>query len=280
VGDRWGGKVVVVTGAASGIGRALATRLHDRGAVVVLADLDGTEAESAAEELGTRAHGLALDVTDGDAVVAAVDEVEREQGPIDLLINNAGISLGGRSHEMPVSHWQRTIDVNLGGVVNGVVAAYPRMVERGQGQIVNVASMAGLAPTPLTVAYTASKHGVVGLSTTLRIEAKAHGVKVNVLCPGSIETPILDKGPPADLPPSASSTLSARQFLEAVHQKPTSLEAFATRALRGIERDTAVIIAPASGKALWWFQRASPTAFRGVAGVLHRRVERLMPDET
>ena len=145
------------------------------------------------------------------------------------MVNNAGISLGGRSHLMPPEHWQRTLDVNLGGVVNGVLAAYPRMVRQGSGQLVNVASMAGLAPTPFTVAYAASKHGVVGLSTALRIEAEIHGVGVTALCPGSIETPILDKLPGDDLPPAPVGTLTPRAFLEMAHLRPMSVERFAHR---------------------------------------------------
>ena len=101
--------------------------------------------------------------------------------------------MGGSTHELDSSHWDRIIDINIKGVVNGVLTAYPLMVAQGDGHIVNTASGAGLAPAVLTVAYTTTKHAVVGLSTALRPEAALHGVRVSVLCPGAVDTPILDK---------------------------------------------------------------------------------------
>lgn len=286
-GSGFAGRTAIVTGGASGIGRALGAALFARGAHVVLADLEGDEAVRAAEQIaatsagsgsvrGGSVEGMALDVRDRGAVEALVDEVAGRHGGIDLMINNAGIALGGESHLMPAEHWDRVIDVNLRGVVNGVVAAYPRMVAQGHGHLVNVASMAGLAPTPLTAAYTMTKHGVVGLSTTLRPEAALHGVRVTVVCPGAIETPILDKSAPADLPPQATGTLTSRQFLEMMHMRPMPADRFAEQALRGIGANRAIVIVPRSGIGLWYLQRASPSAVRGVGSLLARRVLRRM----
>lgn len=272
-----------MTGGASGIGRALGAALCRAGAHVVLADLDGDGAAAAADALaadlapGGSVRGVALDVAQRDAVEHLVEQVVRERGRIDLMINNAGISLGGQTHLMPAEHWDRIIDVNLRGVVHGVQAAYPRMVEQRSGHLVNVASMAGLAPTPLTAAYSMTKHGVVGLSTTLRPEAAIHGVRVSVVCPGSIETPILDKVPPADLPPSPAGTLTARQFLERLHMTPMDVDRFAVQALRGITRNQAVVIVPRSGRGLWYLQRAAPSAVRRVGGLVARRIVRDLP---
>jgi NAD(P)-dependent dehydrogenase (short-subunit alcohol dehydrogenase family) len=189
------GKVAVVTGGASGIGRALASALHARGSRVVLADQDAPTLARTAEALGPGASPVVLDVRDRTAVQAAIDAVMAEHGRLDLLFNNAGISLGGQTHEMSGEYWDRILDVNLVGVVNGLLAAYPLMVEQGFGHIVNTASGAGLVGPPLTVAYSTTKHAVVGLSTTLRPEAAMHGVRVSVLCPGAVETPILDARP-------------------------------------------------------------------------------------
>lgn len=282
-GSRYAGRSAIVTGGASGIGRALGEALVARGAHVVLADIEGDAAGSAAVELSVRsvaggsAVGMQLDVRDRAAVEALVDEVARRHDGLDVMINNAGIALGGQSHLMPAEHWDRTIDVNLRGVVNGVIAAYPRMVARGTGQIVNVASMAGLAPTPLTAAYSMTKHGVVGLSTTLRPEAALHGVGVTVVCPGAIETPILDKAAPADLPAAPSGTLTSRQFLERMRMRPMAVDRFAEQALRGMEHDRAIVVVPRSGHALWYLQRASPAAVRAVGGLLARRIVRDLP---
>jgi NAD(P)-dependent dehydrogenase (short-subunit alcohol dehydrogenase family) len=284
--SRYGGKAAIVTGGASGIGRALGAALVARGAHVVLADLDGAGAKAAAEELvasappGGSVVGVALDVCDRGAVEALVGEVTARHGAIDLMVNNAGIALGGESHVMPPEHWDRTIDVNLGGVLNGVLAAYPRMVAQGHGHLVNTASMAGLAPTPLTVAYTMTKHAVVGLSTTLRPEAALHGVRVTVLCPGAIETPILDKGPPADLPGSPDGTLTSRQFLDMMRMRPMAADRFAIQAMRGIDRNRAIVIVPRTGRGLWYLQRTSPAAVRAVGRVLARRIVRALPPPT
>lgn len=276
------GQSAIVTGGASGIGRALGAALAAAGAHVVLADLDGEAAVATQRELepslssGGSVVGVALDVRDRGAVEAVVDGVCRRRGRLDLMVNNAGIALGGQTHLMPPEHWDRIIEVNLRGVVNGVIAAYPRMVAQGHGHIVNVASMAGLAPTPLTAAYSMTKHGVVGLSTTLRPEAALKGVRVTVVCPGAIETPILDKAPPADLPPQPTGSLTSRQFLEMMRMRPMPVDRFAEQALRGIERNRAIVIVPRSGRGLWYLQRVSPAAVRGVGMLLVRRVLRRM----
>lgn len=258
------GKVVVITGGGSGIGAAMAAELLRCGALVVTADLVGGDVE--------------LDVRDQPAFIAAIDDVVAEHGRIDLLFNNAGISTGGESHLMDGSYFDRVIDVNLRGVVNGIVATYPRMVAQGYGHIVNTASMAGLVPTPMTAAYAMTKHGVVGLSTSLRPEARQHGVKVSVLCPGAIDTPILDASPPADLPMPPPGTLTGRQFMALIKQKPIAPARFAGPALRGVARNKAVIIVPTRAKGLWYLQRFLPGTVQAVDRSVARRVLRTIGD--
>jgi NAD(P)-dependent dehydrogenase (short-subunit alcohol dehydrogenase family) len=175
---------------------------------------------------------------------------------------------------MTGAHWDRILDVNLVGVVNGLLAAYPRMVEQGHGQIVNTASGAGLAAPPFVTAYAATKHAVVGLSTGLRPEAALHGVRVNVLCPGSIDTAILDRAPDADLPASASALVTGRTYLNALRQKPVPVERVAGAAVRRMAANRAVIVVPAQAKALWYVQRLSPGLLQRALRPVARKVQR------
>lgn len=270
--------VAIVTGGASGIGRSLGAEMFEAGAHVVLADQDLPAATDAAAALRAELPGaggsvaaVEVDVRDLDAVQRLVDDVVGAHGRLDYLFNNAGISMGGVSHEMDAAAWGRTIDVNLGGVVNGVLAAYPRMVDQGFGHIVNTASAAGLAPTVMALAYATTKHAVVGLSTTLRPEAAVHGVRVSALCPGAVDTPILDQEHPEDLPPRPPS-LTGREYMALVGLKPMSPDEFARRAMRGVRRNRAVIVVPASVRAVWYLQRFAPRVLERVGRRTARRI--------
>lgn len=267
VGNSYAGRVAIVTGGASGIGRAMGLELYGRGARVVLADIDVGPIAAVTHLIESQPHPgagsietRALDVRDKDAVKLLVDDVAATYGRLDFMFNNAGISVGGPTHEIPASHWDRIIDVNIRGVVNGVVAAYPRMIDQGHGHIVNTASGAGLAPMPLTVPYTMTKHAVVGLSTALRPEAARYGVRVSVVCPGAVDTPILDSTVPTDLPPMPEGTPTGREFMKQLGIRPMPVSRFAPRALRGIARNQAVVVVPASTSLLWYLHRISPRA--------------------
>lgn len=242
----WQGKSVIMTGAASGIGLALSKAMVERGAEVWLTDIDLAGATEQAQALGERAHARELDVTDAGAFRAIVEEVVAQHGALDFLFNNAGIGVAGESHAMDTSHFDRTLDINVRGVTNGVMAAYPLMIERGQGHIVNTASAAGLLPVPLMAAYSMSKHAVVGLSESLRLEARNYGVQVSVLCPSAIETPLLDSKGPEDLAKPWRPDL--RRYLTAVAGPPHPVADFAEYALRGIEAGHGKIIAPAMAR--------------------------------
>lgn len=182
------GKTVVVTGGASGIGRGLAERLCARGATCVIADLDERAVRDAAGAIGCS--GVALDVRDAARVRRVLEEVAREHGPIELLINCAGVARAGETHLFEYDDWKLVLDVNVYGVVNCIHAVYPEMVRRRSGHILNIASIAGLFPSSGQVSYVTSKYAVVGLSHALRAEAATHGVKVSVACPGIIDTPM------------------------------------------------------------------------------------------
>jgi NAD(P)-dependent dehydrogenase (short-subunit alcohol dehydrogenase family) len=258
-------RTAIVTGGASGIGRALAAELLRHGLHVTIADLK--DAEKAAKELGC-AHA-ALDVADAAAVRELVTEVHTEHGRLDFLFNNAGIAVGGHAEELTLDHWNRAIDVNLRGVVHGVHAAYPLMIEQGFGHIVNTASLAGLAPAPMMLPYTASKHAVVGLSLGLRAEAAAHGVRVSVVCPGFVDTPLLDNANPGL--PQTEVARQARTAAVKAQRRLYPAEALARDILRGLARDQALIVAPRRARLAWRLVRLSPSLAATVAGSAIRR---------
>ncbi len=254
-------RTAVITGGASGIGAALARALVARGDRVVLADLDEARASSLADVLSRQGPGRAraalLDVRDAEAVRALVDDVVGREGRLDLLCNNAGIGMGGPVERLELSHWDRAIDVNLRGVVHGVAAAYPVMRRQGHGHILNTASLAGLLPAPYLTPYAMTKHAVVGLSLSLRAEAAPHGVRVSALCPGTVDTPMLDRGNPDDLP--ETPTVDGREFVAKVAGAPYRPDALAADVLRGLDRNRALIVAPRRARVVWRVFRAAPS---------------------
>ena len=190
------GKVAFVTGGASGIGAALTTKLVDGGAEVWIADRQIGPAHELAQGLnsgGAKAHAIELDVRSYPSFERAVAEAVQQSGRIDYLFNNAGIGVGGEIDSYTLDDWNDVFDVNLRGVVHGIQAVYPIMIRQHSGHIVNTASMAGLVTSGMA-SYTATKHAVVALSKTLRLEAERHGVQVSVFCPGVIRTPMMTGG--------------------------------------------------------------------------------------
>jgi len=253
------GATAIVTGGASGIGRALAEELAKRGGEVILADLQVDLAEKVASEIrasGGKAKAVKTDVTDFLTMERLVKEAFERTGRLDYIFNNAGIGIGGPVHLYGIEDWNQIIDVNLRGVINGIQAAYRVMIAQGFGHIINTASMAGLLPGPGNVAYTTTKHAVVGLSKSLRAEAAQVGVRVSVLCPGVIRTPILEGGKYGkmliDIPRE-----QVRQLLEKF--KPMSPNLFAEKVLKSVAKNKAIIIVPSWWKKYWWMDRLSPS---------------------
>jgi NAD(P)-dependent dehydrogenase (short-subunit alcohol dehydrogenase family) len=228
---------------------------------VVLADLDAELLSKTGEELrasGGEVDTAALDVRDFEAVKSLIEGTARDHGRIDYLFNNAGIAVGGESKDVSLDDWRDVIDTSLYGVVHGVVAAYPIMLEQGSGHIVNTASLAGLIPAPGEVSYSAAKYGIVGLSHALRAEAADLGVRVSVVCPGWIETPIFQTSKMVKLD---------REKLLAEIPKTMPAEQCARDILRGVDRNKATIVVATSAKVLWYLHRYIPW----VVGLLVKR---------
>ena len=220
-------KVAVVTGAASGIGRALAGALAAEGMRVVLADVEAAPLEEAAHELtrtGARAVAVRTDVSKGESVEALAAGAEKAFGGVHVVCNNAGVSVSGLSWMHTVADWEWVLGVNLWGVIHGVRAFVPRMLAAGhEAHIVNTASIAGLTAAPFMAVYDVSKHGVVALSEAMYKEFLVTGapIGVSVVCPGLITTNIMQsaRNRPAELADAGKRGAMAEAFGENLGQR-------------------------------------------------------------
>jgi NAD(P)-dependent dehydrogenase (short-subunit alcohol dehydrogenase family) len=190
------GRVALVTGGASGIGRAACERFAQLGASVMVADRDAAHGDlvvAAITAAGGTARFVRTDVADPVQVTAMIDAVEEEFGRLDMAVNNAGMPGTYKAlHDQRLDDWQRTLDVNLTGTFLCLQAEIPAILDVGQGAIVNVASAAGLMGFSNLPAYVASKHGVVGLTKAVALEYARQGVRINAVCPGNVHTPMLE----------------------------------------------------------------------------------------
>ncbi|MFL6238484.1 MAG: SDR family NAD(P)-dependent oxidoreductase [Actinomycetes bacterium] len=187
------GMVAVVTGGGSGIGRATSILLAERGAAVLVADVDIANAESVASEIGGSASAMQVDVTDVDGVAAMVQQAVSTYGGLTVAVNNAGTSgQFGATADVDPDEWRRVVDLNLNGVFYCMRAEIPAILNSGGGAIVNTSSGAGLMGFAGLPAYVASKHGVVGVTRAAALEYAAKGIRVNCVCPGTVRTPMLE----------------------------------------------------------------------------------------
>ncbi|MFZ5564467.1 MAG: SDR family NAD(P)-dependent oxidoreductase [Thermodesulfobacteriota bacterium] len=261
--------VAIVTGGASGIGKALAEELATRGASVVLADRQVELAETVAAAIrsaGGRAAAAALDVTDYPAMEQLVKDTVAQAGRLDYMFNNAGIGIGGNVDHHTVDDWDLIINVNLRGVVHGMHAAYNVMTAQGFGHIVSTASMAGLMAVPGMASYCATKHAVVGLSKSLRAEAAGKGVRVSAFCPGVIRTPILEGGRFGKILYSMTEEQRAKLPDMFERMRPMAPDRFAKKALDQVAQNRAIIIVPSWWRLFWWMGRVSPSLEIFLAG--------------
>lgn len=244
------GKVAIVTGGGSGIGEAVSWELARRGARVVVADIRGDDAERVATAIadsGGLATASSVDVSKEHDIRGVVKETAAAYGRLDYQFNNAGIVIGGDARDLTLDQWRRVLDTDLYGVLYGTLAAYPVMAKQGFGHIVNTSSGAGLVPTPLNAPYCTAKYAVVGLSLSLRLEGADLGVKVSVVCPGYVRTPIFDTAVTVGMPRELVSRPPGRiKLIEAADA--------AQVILGGVARNQAVIAFP---RYIRWAWRAA-----------------------
>jgi NAD(P)-dependent dehydrogenase (short-subunit alcohol dehydrogenase family) len=256
-------RVAIVTGGASGIGRALCEELARRGALVVAADIDCDGAQAAASAIaanGGRAAAALLDVTRAADVERLVEDTARAHGRLDYMFNNAGIGVAGEVRDLSLDHWRKAIDINLWGVIYGTTAAYTAMLRQGSGHIVNTASAAGLIGEPGLAPYSVTKSAVVALSTALRAEAEGFGVRVSVVCPGFVDTAIFEN--------AIGVKVDKDRFLAKLPVRLVSAADAARAILRGVEHNEAIIVFPFYARLLWWLTRINPSALGG----FHRKM--------
>ena len=259
------GKIVVITGAASGIGREIARAFAARGADLSLADIDEDGLQMIRDELesrGRKVYTQAVDVSVAEQVESFCENTYREMGRVDILCNNAGIGLTGRLEDTTLEDWREIVGIDLWGVVYGCHYFYPRMIEQGGGgHIVNTASGAGLAPLNLMTAYCAAKYGVMGLSETLRSEAALHGIGVSVLCPGLVITNIARNSR------MTTNTVhsTGEELVEKLHRfsawRNYTPDKVAALVVRGVEKNIGVIRAAPETYIVDWMHRLSRGLF-------------------
>ena len=229
-------KVALITGAAQGIGFGIAKRFVQAGGRVAIADLDVKTASDAAASLGKkdRAIGLKMDVTSEDEVNAGVKSVIAAFGTIDTLISNAGIQIVRPIEKFPFAEWKKLLAIHLDGAFLTTKAVIPRMYQQGSGSIIYMGSVHSKEASPLKSAYVTAKHGLLGLARVVAKEGAAHGVRANVICPGFVKTPLVEKQIPeqaANLGISEKEVVDKIMLGETVDHTFTTIEDVAELAL-------------------------------------------------
>lgn len=251
-------KVAIVAGGASGIGKALCEELAKRGSRVIIADVNHKAAEELSKAIlskGRHAEAFYLDVTDFEQVRGIIDHVARTYGRIDFLINSAGIAIGGEAYHMDMGRWQKIVNVNLWGAIYASTEAYKQMIKQGSGHIVNISSGAGLFPNPMKTAYSTTKYGVVGFSTSLRPEAEVYGVKVSVVCPGPVRTPIFNT---IEVVGAESEAVKKEVVGRNKWMEPDKA---ARIILKGVEKNKAIIPVTSIAAVLWRYYSHFPRLY-------------------
>jgi NAD(P)-dependent dehydrogenase (short-subunit alcohol dehydrogenase family) len=264
------GRTVLVTGAASGIGRATALALARRRARLVLTDRDGGGLERTASDAGAALlhHGV-VDVTDHEAVAAFAGDVHAAHGSLDVVMNIAGIAVFGAVERLRHEQWRSAVDVNLMGPIHVIEAFVPRMIAAGRGgHLVNVSSAAGLLALPWHAPYSAGKFGLRGVSEVLRFDLRRHRIGVSLVCPGAVATPMVDS---AQIAGVDLGHPEARKLIGRFERHAVTPEHVAAAIIDGVERDRALVFTSADVRAGYFVSRVCPPLYAAAMRAINAR---------
>jgi NAD(P)-dependent dehydrogenase (short-subunit alcohol dehydrogenase family) len=269
-------KRCLITGAASGIGRATAIAVAGHGAELFLTDRDGEGLERVAAEIrasgGTVTYFGAADVGDHEAVVALAAEVHSRAPSMDVVMNIAGISTWGRIEDLEHEHWRRTIDINLVGPISVLECFVTPMIEaRRGGHIVNVSSVAGLFGLPWHAPYSASKFGLRGVSEVLRFDLRKHRIGVSLVCPGAVKTPLVGT---VDIVGVDRESPKMRKLVALFEKRAVTADSVAEHIVHAIEHNRYMVFTSPDGRFLHWLQRKFSPPYTLVMRVMNRELDR------
>jgi len=270
------GKRCLITGAASGIGRATAIAAAAKGAVLLLTDIQAGALDSVTEEIraagGTVAYAKSADVTDHEAIVAMAAEVHAGGGPMDVVMNIAGVSTWGTIERLRHSDWRKMVEVDLMGPVSVLECFVPPMIEAGRGgHVVNVSSAAGLFGLPWHGAYSAAKFGLRGVSEVLRTDLRRHGIGVSLVCPGAVRTPLVGTVEIVGIDREAPVM---RKLVERFERRAVGPERVAERILAAVHKNRYLVFTSADVHALYLLQRYLPPLYWAVMRGAEARLDR------
>ncbi len=265
------GKIVIVTGGGSGLGRAIAKYFAQRNASVVVADLDLLSANETLNQIkddGGNGIAICTDVCDRNAVNEMIDRTMSHYGKIDFLFNNAGVALGGEFKDMTIEHWHKMMNVNFWAIIYACMKVYPIMIKQGYGQIINVSSFAGLMPGGLMSSYGTSKYSAVGFTLNLRSEARQYGIGVSALCPGYLETPMHKSA----IIVTDYYKKHDEKYLNKKHHYPAPEDCI-NYMMRKVLKNKCIIVSPRKQLPYWWLNRMFPALGPWIWSKVIRRIK-------